>query len=53
MPRRSSLWSARLAPNVLLVNEDFRVYTDLVKHFVRLYEGYPGVEKTVPEVIKE
>jgi hypothetical protein len=38
---------------VLLVNEDFRVYTDLVKHFVRLYEGYPGVEKTVPEVIKE
>lgn len=29
------------------------VYTDLVKHFVRLYEGYPGVEKTVPEVIKE
>jgi hypothetical protein len=39
--------------NVLLVNEDFRVYTDLVTHFVRQYEGYPGVEKTVPEVIKE
>lgn len=39
--------------NVLLVNEDFRVYTDLVTHFVRQYEGFPGAEKTVPEVIKE
>jgi hypothetical protein len=39
--------------NVLLVNEDFRVYTDLVTHFVRQYEGYPGAEKTVPETIKE
>lgn len=39
--------------NVLLVNEDFRVCTDLVKHFVQLYEGYPGVEKTVPDVVKE
>jgi hypothetical protein len=44
---------ANSSQNVLLVNEDFRVYTDLVKHFVRLYEGYPGAEKTVPEVIKE
>jgi hypothetical protein len=44
---------ANSSQNVLLVNEDFRVYTDLVKHFVRLYEGYPGVERTVPEVIKE
>ncbi|HKP90629.1 MAG TPA: hypothetical protein VJT75_11740 [Thermoleophilaceae bacterium] len=39
--------------NVLLINEDFRVYNDLVKHFARLYEGYPGVEQTVPEVVKE
>ena len=39
--------------NVLLINEDFRVYTDLVRHFVRSYEGYPGVERTVPEVVKE
>ena len=39
--------------NILLINEDFRVYTDLVKHFVRSYEGYPGVERTVPEVVKE
>lgn len=39
--------------NMLLINEDFRVYTDLVKHFMRAYEGYPGVERTVPEVIKE
>lgn len=39
--------------NTLLINEDFRVYTDLVKHFVRAYEGYPGVERTVPEVVKE
>jgi hypothetical protein len=39
--------------NILLINEDFRVYTDLVNHFVRAYEGYPGVERTVPEVIKE
>jgi hypothetical protein len=39
--------------NTLLINEDFRVYTDLVKHFVRRYEGYPGVEQTVPEIIKE
>lgn len=39
--------------NVLLINEDFRVYTDLVKHFVRSYEGFPGVERTVPEVVKE
>jgi hypothetical protein len=44
---------ANSSQNILLVNEDFRVYTDLVKHFVRLYEGYPGVEKTVPEIIKE
>lgn len=44
---------ANSTQNTLLINEDFRVYTDLVKHFVRLYEGYPGVEKTVPEVIKE
>jgi hypothetical protein len=44
---------ANSTQNVLLINEDFRVYTDLVKHFVRLYEGYPGVERTVPEVIKE
>jgi hypothetical protein len=44
---------ANSSQNVLLVNEDFRVYTDLVKHFVRLYQGYPGVERTVPEVIKE
>jgi hypothetical protein len=44
---------ANSSQNVLLVNEDFRVYTDLVNHFVRLYEGYPGTEKTVPEVIKE
>lgn len=39
--------------NTLLINEDFRVYTDLVKHFMRAYEGYPGVERTVPEIIKE
>jgi hypothetical protein len=44
---------ANSSQNVLLINEDFRVFTDLVKHFVRLYEGYPGVEQTVPEVIKE
>ncbi len=44
---------ANSTQNVLLINEDFRVYSDLVKHFVRLYEGYPGVEKTVPEVVKE
>jgi hypothetical protein len=44
---------ANSTQNVLLINEDFRVYTDLVKHFVRSYEGYPGVERTVPEVIKE
>jgi hypothetical protein len=39
--------------NVLLVNEDFRVFTDLVEHFMRLYEGYAGAEQTIPEVIKE
>lgn len=39
--------------NVLFINEDFRVYTDLVKHFVQLYEGYPGVEQTVPRTIQE
>jgi hypothetical protein len=39
--------------NVLKVNEDFRVYTDLVNHFMRLYEGVPGVDKTVPAVVKE
>ncbi len=39
--------------NTLLINEDFRVYTDLVAHFMRAYEGYSGVEKTVPEVVKE
>lgn len=44
---------ANSTQNTLLINEDFRVYTDLVKHFVRLYEGYPGVEQTVPEVVKE
>jgi hypothetical protein len=44
---------ANSTQNVLLINEDFRVYTDLVKHFVRSYEGYPGVERTVPEVVKE
>jgi hypothetical protein len=44
---------ANSSQNILLINEDFRVYTDLVKHFVRSYEGYPGVERTVPEVIKE
>lgn len=44
---------ANSSQNVLLVNEDFRVCTDLVKHFVQLYEGYPGVEKTVPDVVKE
>ncbi len=44
---------ANSSQNVLLVNEDFRVFTDLVKHFARLYEGYPGVEQTVPEVVKE
>lgn len=44
---------ANSTQNVLLINEDFRVFGDLVKHFVRLYEGYPGVERTVPEVIKE
>lgn len=44
---------ANSSQNILLVSEDFRVYTDLVKHFARLYEGYPGVEKTVPEVVKE
>jgi hypothetical protein len=44
---------ANSSQNILLINEDFRVYTDLVKHFVRNYEGYPGVERTVPEVIKE
>lgn len=44
---------ANSTQNVLMINEDFRVFGDLVKHFVRLYEGYPGVERTVPEVIKE
>ncbi len=39
--------------NVLKINEDFRVYTDLVKHFMRQYEGVPGVEQTVPAVVKE
>jgi hypothetical protein len=44
---------ANSTQNVLLISEDFRVFTDLVTHFVRLYEGVPGVERTVPEVIKE
>lgn len=44
---------ANSTQNVLLISEDFRVYTDLVHHFVRLYEGYPGVERTVPEVVQE
>jgi len=39
--------------NVLKINEDFRVYTDLVAHFMRLYEGVQGVEQTVPSVVKE
>lgn len=39
--------------NVLKINEDFRVYTDLVNHFMRLYEGVPGADKTVPSIVKE
>ena len=39
--------------NLLLINSDFRVFTDMVKRWTKHYGDVPGVEATVAEVTRE
>lgn len=41
------------APNQLLINADFRVFTDMVDRWSRAYEHVPGARGTVKEVVHE
>jgi len=42
-----------VAPTKLLINGDFRVFTDMITHFCRLYEGVPGAPEVIAEVVRE
>jgi hypothetical protein len=39
--------------NLLLINGDFRVFTDMVERWRGFYEDVPGVDNTVQEVVRE
>lgn len=47
--------AARYIPeqNVILVNADFRVYVDLIKHFTERYPSVSGIEETVTQTVQE
>ena len=37
----------------ILINSDFRVFSDLVKHFKKTYGDIPGVEGAISDVVQE
>jgi hypothetical protein len=39
--------------NLLLINADFRVFTDMVSHWAKRYDPPPGAEPVVREVVRE
>jgi hypothetical protein len=39
--------------NRLLINGDFRVYTDMVERWCKTYSHAPGADSTVQEVVRE
>lgn len=39
--------------NQLQINGDFRVFADMVQHYMKAYGHVPGVEDTVVEVVRE
>jgi len=39
--------------NTIKANADFRVFTDMVAHWVKEYKGQAGVEKLVTETVRE
>ena len=41
-----------LEQNTLLINADFRVFTDMVKRWSKEYGGRPGVEETAQESVR-
>ncbi len=42
-----------LQQNRLLINSDFRVFTDMIERWTRAYAHVPGVQGTVEEVVHE
>lgn len=42
-----------LAQNLLMINADFRVFTDMVDRWVSAYGHVPGSESTIKEVVHE
>ena len=39
--------------NILLINADFRVFTDMTKRWTKFYDGVPAAENKVREVVRE
>ena len=39
--------------NLLLINGDFRVFTDMVRHWTDKYQGAPGSAEVVREIVRE
>lgn len=47
--------AARYLPdqNFLLINADFRVFTDMIRRWEKAYDGTPGVNEVVKETVRE
>ncbi len=41
------------ASNRLLINADFRVFSDMIKRYTDRYSDVPGAETTITEVVRE
>ena len=39
--------------HLLLINGDFRVFTDMIQRWTTAYDQVPGVEATVQDVVRE
>jgi hypothetical protein len=39
--------------NMLLVNGDFRAFTDMIERWEKLYEYVPGAKATIKDVVRE
>lgn len=39
--------------HLLLINGDFRVFMDMISRWITAYEGAPGVEATIRDVVRE
>jgi hypothetical protein len=42
-----------VSDNLLLMNADFRVFTDMIKRYESMYAHAPGVKPVIEEVVKE